>query len=173
ANRTFHYELYADSACHVINAVGFADEVFHQLFVEHRVDDQPKLTGAFQMFDVRITPGRKIVNDRNVMAFANKFVRKMAADKTGTACNKYFHRFKLCLPPSPNRSFRKNNRPSFSGLRPGELSVPILAKFWHVGCSAGVVSGRPAAADDVRCGHLFRSLSNLRRSQERRGGKER
>src|SRR5688572_23264924 len=115
------------------------------------------------MLDVRITSGRKIVNDRDMMAFANKFVREMAADKTGTACDKYFHRFKLCLPPSPNRSFRKNNRPSFSGLRPGELSVPILANFWRVRCSAGVVSGRPAAADDVRYGHLFRSLLKLRR----------
>src|SRR4029453_3485219 len=52
SDRALHDELHADSARHVINAIGFADQLFHQPFVEYRIDDQAKTLGVLEVRDV-------------------------------------------------------------------------------------------------------------------------
>ena len=44
------------------------------------------------MLDVRVTSGRKVVDDRDLVAFADQFVGEMAADESGTAGDKNFHK---------------------------------------------------------------------------------
>ena len=90
-HRLFHDQPNADGTCHVINAIGLADQLFHQFGVQNRVDDQPEIRVVLEMRDVRITAGREVVDDRDLMAFGDKFVREMAADKSGSAGDKNLH----------------------------------------------------------------------------------
>ena len=42
---------------------------------------------SFEMRDIWITAGRKIVDDRYFVSFADKLVGQMAADKARSACD--------------------------------------------------------------------------------------
>jgi hypothetical protein len=84
-NRLLHYQADAHRTRHMIDAIGLADQFFHQRLVKDRIDDQSKTFLIFEMLNVGITAGRKVVNNRDLVPVLNQPVRKVAADKSGSA----------------------------------------------------------------------------------------
>src|SRR5690606_31951948 len=91
-DRLLHDQAYAYGARHVEHTVRITDQLFHESIVENRIDDETETLVPLEVFHVRVTSGREIVNDRDLVPLADKFVSEMAADEPGPACDEDLHK---------------------------------------------------------------------------------
>src|SRR5215469_12132653 len=96
-DRLLENELHPDSTGQVINAVVYPDQFFYQPLVEHAVDNQGKTVPTFQMRNVGVPPGRKVIKDGDLVAVVKELLCQMRANESGAASDKRATRCG-CLP---------------------------------------------------------------------------